>query len=64
MSSCCLILIYTFEFQMLFDEKRFLFSKEFSQKVLLEVAPLRIVSKGHRPKESFPTRCVPSRAVI
>lgn len=25
---------------------------------------LRTVSKGHRLKESFPTRCVPSRAVI
>lgn len=28
------------------------------------MAPLRTVSKGHRLKESFPTRCVPSRVVI
>lgn len=34
------------------------------QKAFLAIAPLRTVSKGHRLKESFPTRCVPSRAVI
>lgn len=34
------------------------------QKGFLAIAPLRTVSKGHRLKESFPTRCVPSWAVI
>lgn len=49
---------------MLSNKNNFYSAKHSLRKVFWTLSPLRTVSKGHRLKESFPTRCVPSWAVI